>query len=213
MADLSRRSLLAGTAATLAAAACTAAPRQRRSGVRVPFDREAFLADVRAALPQGQAAVDEVIARAVSDPASVPLGLGPPQAMAIEVLHRDPELSIFNIVWPPHAVLVPHDHLMWASIGVYAGREDNILWEAEGSALRASGAASVSAGEVFSLPADAIHSVTNPVEAYTAALHVYGGDLSATTRSQWDPLTLDREPFDLEDGRRILQQADRRARM
>ena len=210
MNHVSRRSLLAGAAGTLIAGSCSAPSKERARLGAVPFERERFIEDVKEARPQGQDAVAEVIARAVSEPTSVIRELGEPKGAAIELLHRDADLSIFNIVWPPLTVLVPHDHLMWASIGVYTGREDNIMWESNGSAIRATEAASVGAKEVFSLPSDAVHSVTNPVERYTAAIHVYGGDLSSAQRSQWDPLTLRREPFDVEDGRRLLQQADRR---
>ena len=59
----------------------------------------------------------------------------------------------------------------------------------------------------------AIHSVTNPVEGYTAAIHVYGGDLSSKKRSQWEPATLQEEPFDLKEAKRILMQADQRAKL
>jgi predicted metal-dependent enzyme (double-stranded beta helix superfamily) len=174
------------------------------------FDRDGFIADIQNARPEGQRAVAEVIARAVSDPGAVARELGEPTRASIELLHREPGLSVFNLVWPPLAVMVPHDHRMWASIGVYAGREDNIMWTPAGQTIRTADAASVSTGEVFSLSADAIHSVTNPIEGYTAAIHVYGGDLAAVPRSQWNPLTLNEEPFDVEDGRRILREADER---
>lgn len=175
------------------------------------FERDRFIDDVKRALSDGRDAVEEVIARAVSDPNSVLRELGEPNAAAIELLHREDDLSIFNIVWPPMIVLVPHDHLMWATIGVYTGREDNIMWRDNGESIEATTATSVGAKEVFALPSDAVHSVVNPVSRYTAAIHVYGGDLSSARRSQWDPLTHTKEPFDVEEGRRILQEFDRQA--
>jgi len=206
----SRRSVLAGAAGALVAASCASTPRTRTSPLVRTFDRERFVDDVKRARADGQDAVAEVLARAVSEPSSVIRALGEPRQAKIEALHRDDDLSVFHIVWPPLAVLVPHDHLMWASIGVYAGREDNILWSPGGRTIEARDAASVAPKEVFSLPPDAIHSVTNPVEAYTSALHVYGGDLAAAPLSQWDPATLAREPFDVEEGRRILREAEAR---
>jgi len=213
MSHLSRRTFLTGTASLLAASACsTPGPVLGASSASSsrPFDRARFVDDVKRALPQGQEAVAEVIARAVSEPASIGRDLGDPRRALIQPLYKADDVSIFNIVWPPLAVLVPHDHLMWASIGVYSGREDNIMWRRSGGKIKATTAASVGAKEVFSLPSDAIHSVANPVEAYTAAIHVYGGNLAATRRSQWDPLSHHEEPFDLEEGRRILNEADRR---
>ena len=136
--------------------------------------------------------------------------LGEPVRASIQLLHKDDAVSIFNIVWPPLAVLVPHNHLMWACIGVYGGREDNILWRRSHDGIEAHAAASVATKEVFALPADAIHSVINPVRGYTSAIHVYGGDLTVAKQSQWDPLTLREGPFDVEQGRRILREADER---
>lgn len=86
----------------------------------------------------------------------------------------------------------------------------SFVWEPRGETIEATDASSVAPKEVFSLPVDAIHSVTNPVERYTCALHVYGGDRGGTPRSQWDALTLTREPCDMDDARRILRQADER---
>jgi predicted metal-dependent enzyme (double-stranded beta helix superfamily) len=211
MPEISRRSLITSAAGALVAGSCATPSGRRKSPTSVAFDRDQFIEDVKRAVGEGQGAVEEVIARAVSDPGSVIRALGEPKSASIELLHRDQGLSIFKIVWPPLTVLVPHDHLMWASIGVYTGREDNIMWKPSGETIRAAHAASVAATEVFSLPPEAVHSVTNPVEGYTAAIHVYGGDLPAAQRSQWDPLTLSRGPFDVEDGRRILQQADARS--
>lgn len=205
MAEWTRRQLLAGAGAL---ALCSSAPRAART--MPALEREGLVEELKRASSEGQAAVEEVLARAVADPGAVMRGLGEPRKATIEAIHREARLSVYNIVWPPHTVLVPHDHRMWASIGVYTGREDNIMWRRAGSSIEATSAASVAARQIFSLPEDAIHSVTNPVEAYTAAIHVYGGDLSGIERSQWDARTLREEPFDVEDGQRILEEADRR---
>jgi predicted metal-dependent enzyme (double-stranded beta helix superfamily) len=107
-------------------------------------------------------------------------------------------------------ILLPHEHRMWATIGIYSGREDNIMWKRTGPCVEACGAASLSEKEVFSLPDDVVHSVTNPIERMTGALHIYGGDFFATPRSEWDAETLREQPFDLERARRIFEQANRR---
>jgi hypothetical protein len=98
-----------------------------------------------------------------------------------------------------------------ASIGIYTGREDNIIWEQKGSAVKAARAASLSEKEVFPLPKDAIHSVTNPIRRLTGAIHVYGGDFFVTAgRSEWDPETLSQRPFDLEAARANFREASAR---
>ena len=52
------------------------------------------------------------------------------------------------------------------------------------------------------LPEDALHSVTNPLQRFTGGIHIYGGDFFNTTRSQWDPETLQEQPS---DGARIRE--------
>ena len=59
-----------------------------------------------------------------------------------------------------------------------------------------SGGRELHAGEVLLLGDDAIHEVSNPGTGFTGAIHVYGGDLINTPRSQWDPETLDEAPYD-----------------
>ena len=158
-----------------------------------------------------QPAVDEVLARAVSDPRSAVAGLGEPRAPGLHTLYRADDLTILNVVWAPLMLLLPHEHNMWASIGIYTGREDNILWERRGPEARAVGAASLAETEVFPLPREAIHSVSNPVRRLTGALHVYGGDFFVTAgRSEWDPETLRERPFDLEAARATFQEANER---
>jgi predicted metal-dependent enzyme (double-stranded beta helix superfamily) len=108
-------------------------------------------------------------------------------------------------------LLLPHDHNMWATIGIYTGREDNIIWRRRGREVRAVGAASICEREVFPLPEDAVHSVTNPIGRPTGAIHIYGGDFFVTDgRSEWDPETLCQRPFDLEAARARFREATER---
>ena len=120
-------------------------------------------------------------------------------------LHRSPMLTILHIVWPPSFTQTPHNHLLWAELGVYSGREDNIFWRrcASGSkwTIEATGGASMCAGTCLSLERDVIHSVTNPLDIVTASLHVYGGDLVSAARSMWDGETLVEAPLDYQVGR------------
>ena len=63
------------------------------------FDLERFIADCRATLttPSSEAAIRELVERAVADPADVERVLGTPRAGGIATLHRSPELTILNI--------------------------------------------------------------------------------------------------------------------
>jgi len=97
-------------------------------------------------------------------------------------------------------------------IGIYTGREDNIFWRKrdDGSQVEAAGAKSLMAGSANALGRDIVHSVTNPIEKLTAALHVYGGDFFAPGRSEWDPETLEERPYNVENARRIFREANAR---
>lgn len=168
------------------------------------FDKEQFIADCRAVLDGEQAArhMREVVARAVSDPAGVMRGLGEPTQGGIQALHRSRELTIINVLWPARMVVMPHNHAMWAVIGVYTGREDNILWrrlpdETDGK-VEAAGAKALSEKDAIAFGPDVIHSVVNPISRLTGAIHVYGGDFFGVERSEWDPESLREKPYDME---------------
>jgi predicted metal-dependent enzyme (double-stranded beta helix superfamily) len=72
--------------------------------------------------------VRDVVARAVSAPTYILKQLGEPKRGALQTLYRSADLTILNIVWAPYMTLMPHNHQMWAVIGLYTGREDNIFW-------------------------------------------------------------------------------------
>ena len=176
------------------------------------MDLDRFVADCVAAGKDGepQAAVKEVLARAMADPKVVLAALGEPSQAGIRPLHRSKTLTIFSATWTPQMNLMPHNHLMWALIGIYTGREDNILWQSSGSTIEASRAESLSLGDVFELPDDAVHSVTNPIKRLTGAIHIYGGDFFDTPRSEWDPGTLTERPFDLDNAMNIFRESEER---
>lgn len=143
-----------------------------------------------------QAAVNEVLARAVSTPEAVLAALGDPQRAGLNVLLSSPTLTIFAAIWTPQMNLMPHNHLMWANIGIYAGREDNIFWKRTSAGIQAYRAAALFAKDTAMLPNDALHSVTNPLQRFTGGIHIYGGDFFKKKRSQWNPETLVEEPSD-----------------
>jgi predicted metal-dependent enzyme (double-stranded beta helix superfamily) len=179
------------------------------------FDLDRFIADCRAtvSLDPTHKSVREVVARAVSDPASVIAGLGAPDRAEVQKLYNSPELTILNVIWGPGMTIMPHNHLMWAVIGIYTGREDNIFWRRlpgqDGGRIEAAGAKSLAERDVEPLGRDIIHTVTNPLPRLTGAIHVYGGDFFAVARSEWDPETLIERPFDMEKNLQLFEQANR----
>jgi predicted metal-dependent enzyme (double-stranded beta helix superfamily) len=181
------------------------------------FDLSRFVADCQQALGEDrpERAVREVVARAVSAPAALLQALGEPARAGIQRLHHAPDLTILNVIWAPRMTLMPHDHRMWAVIGIYSGREDNIFWRrVEGGGpgrIEAAGARALSNGDVVSLGREIIHSVTNPIPRLTAALHIYGGDFFGQTRSEWDPESLLERPYDVERALREFEEANARS--
>jgi predicted metal-dependent enzyme (double-stranded beta helix superfamily) len=216
----SRREVLASSLGMLAipgckAAAGTSTAKPESARARKPMDIERFVADCVAANKEADAqkAVREVLARGVSDPKAMLASVGEPTKAGLEVFHRSPTLTIFAATWTPQMNLMPHNHRMWALIGIYTGREDNILWRQSGArGLTAYGAEALFEGDVAALPDTAIHSVTNPLERFTGGIHIYGGDFFATQRSQWNPETLAEEPSDGDVIRGIFERANDRMR-
>jgi predicted metal-dependent enzyme (double-stranded beta helix superfamily) len=129
----------------------------------------------------------------------------------LNILYRAPDLTVINAVWPPHMALFPHDHRMWAAIGIYGGKEDNSFFRRQGARIVDSGGTSLGERDVLLLGADAIHAVHNPAPGYTGAIHVYGGDFVATPRSQWNEETHEEQPFDLGAVRDMFARARREA--
>jgi predicted metal-dependent enzyme (double-stranded beta helix superfamily) len=164
------------------------------------FDIDGFVETCRKAVETDDShlAVREIVARAVSDPASVISALGEPRTGGISALYRSDKLTILNIAWPPFMTVYPHNHNMWAVIGVYSGCEDNIFWRRNGEVVEAAGAKSLRVGDAAPLGRDIIHTVTNPLGRISSALQIYGGDFFAARRSEWDPETLREQPFDME---------------
>jgi len=57
---------------------------------------------------------------------------------------------------------------------------------------------------------DIIHSVINPLQKLTGAIHVYGGDLITAEREEWEAEQLRMQPFDRRKSARSFAQANDR---
>jgi predicted metal-dependent enzyme (double-stranded beta helix superfamily) len=175
------------------------------------LDLDEFIADCRAAIGEAQPlrAVKEVLERAVSDPDGVAAAL-PPTESGIVPIHVAPDLTVLKVVWAPGLRFGPHDHRMWAAIGIYGGGEDNAFFRREGPSLTASGGRDLRTGDVCLLGDDVIHAVTNPTTQFTGAIHVYGGDLLGTPRSEWRGEPLAEEPYDVGRALAYFEEANQR---
>ncbi len=176
------------------------------------FDIDQFVDDCRAARRESEArrAIREVMTRALARPGEVADALRPTQG-GLNLLHVSPELTVLHLVWAPRMRLYPHDHRMWATIGIYAGQEDNSFYRRSGPGERTlveSGGKQLGPGDLLALGDDVIHAVTNPKESLTGAIHVYGGDFVNQPRSQWGPGPLEERPYDMDEVNRQFAEAN-----
>jgi len=173
------------------------------------FDTDTLVADCLVAIrdPDSQRAVRELLVRALEKPAPVQGALGK-ELGGLDILYNSPELTVLNAIWAPGMKLYPHDHRMWAVIGIYGGTEDNKMYRRAPERIVEAGGRELRQSEVLALGAEAIHSVANPERRFTGAIHVYGGDFVNQPRSQWDPDTLMEQPYDLDQVRALFAKAN-----
>ena len=177
------------------------------------FEIEQLIADCKLALREDKSSktMREIVSKAVSNPSALMAAIGEPEHASVNKLYHSAELTILNLVWGPHMTLQPHNHNMWAVIGIYTGAEDNIFWRNTGDTIEPAGARALRTGDVTPLGKDIIHSVTNPIPRLTGALHIYAGDFFEEPRSEWDPQTLNEQPYDAEKTVRLFAEANARS--
>ena len=163
------------------------------------FDLDTFVGDCLEANREAQPrlAVKEVLDRAVAEPGALAAAL-PPERAELVRLHVSEELTILKVVWGPGMTIRPHDHRVWASIGIYSGGEDNAFYRRDDGGLAETGGRELRPGDACLLGDDTIHSVTNPTAEFAGAIHIYGGDFFAVERSEWDAETHVEAPYDVE---------------
>jgi predicted metal-dependent enzyme (double-stranded beta helix superfamily) len=155
-------------------------------------------------------AVRDALVELVTDHVALEQALGPVELGGIETLHNAPDLTILRVAWTPGIALNPHEHRMWAVIGMYGGQEDNAFYRRAPGGLEPAGGRELPAGDVLVLGDDVIHSVANSRRDFAVALHVYGGDFFSATRSEWDFETYTESPRDFERTRRLFEEANAR---
>jgi predicted metal-dependent enzyme (double-stranded beta helix superfamily) len=161
------------------------------------FDPDAFVAECRAALLDDDvpAAVRDLVAAAVTDGAGIDAALGTENPTYPSALYESPELTVQRITWWPGYQSLPHEHRMWAVVGVYDGVEVNRVYRREAATLEPVATHEVGVADVIALDDTAVHSVENPLRTRTAGLHVYGGPIVTQPRSAWGPDGRE-QPFD-----------------
>jgi len=155
-------------------------------------------------------AVRDVVEEIVRAPGALAAAIGPISEGGIRPLHRSDDLTVLHIAWTPGMRLNPHNHGMFAVVGMYGGQEDNSYYRRADGGLATAGGRSLVAGDVLVLGEDAIHAVANPLREYAVALHVYGGDFFDAERSEWDEETFTERPRDIEGTMRRFAEANAR---
>lgn len=175
------------------------------------FDIDALIAASHDALddPDPQRAVRELLIRTLENPRPVAETLGKDMG-GLDILFNSPELTVLNAIWAPGMYLYPHDHRMWAVIGIYGGVEDNEFFRRAPEGLTPTGGRQAAERDVLVLGDDVIHAVSNRQATFTGAIHVYGGNFFTHPRSEWDPETLEEREFHIDDARKVFADANER---
>jgi predicted metal-dependent enzyme (double-stranded beta helix superfamily) len=115
---------------------------------------------------RGPGATKEVVERAVRDRHLLEELL---LEADVNILHSAEDLTILHVVMAERPVgtgrPIPHNHMMWALIGVTHGSEENEFFGRAGSTIEPSGRGRViGEGEVLMMGDDTIHSVKKFLE-------------------------------------------------
>jgi len=163
-----------------------------------PFNIDQLIDQLKSAAIRGDASaqVKSILAQTVRDPNWVAATI-PNYAEDDVILFEDELISIWHCRFPASLSVPAHDHQMVATIAVYQGAEQNVLWTLNTTGrIEEKTQISVHAGEVLQLGPKAIHSVSNPEQVDTCAIHVYLGKLSTVERSLFDTQNGVVMPFD-----------------
>jgi predicted metal-dependent enzyme (double-stranded beta helix superfamily) len=160
---------------------------------------DSFVADCLAIVDQPDAGdrVAAALQPLVADPARLTAEIDArrPEGGGAVIVHRSDELTVLGLDVAAGFVSPAHNHTIWAVVGIYDGNEDNVFYRRTPGGIEETGRAVLHTGECLALPSDAVHRIANSGGATMKALHVYGGDLFATSRSQWDDETGEELPF------------------
>ena len=161
---------------------------------------EKFVADCQQALKGDNAtdAIQQIMAEAIADPEPWLRAMESEDDGVISLAMNE-DLTVLQVSTDPGVKSPIHNHLTWVVIGMYAGEEHNYFYRREGDGIALAEEKTLKAGDVYLMPADAIHAIKNPNDNVNGALHVYGGSLMTRPgRSFWNPDTGEELPYDYE---------------
>jgi predicted metal-dependent enzyme (double-stranded beta helix superfamily) len=132
-------------------------------------------------------------------------GMG--KGIANWLLYRDTEglLSLSALVLSPGAVTPVHDHLAWGLVGLYAGQQDEEVYEPAAPVgpndrrtnLKLVAKNRLEAGSFYKLipPTGDIHRVITIGAEPSISLHLLGNDVGCVLRHRFEPETGEVAPF------------------
>jgi 3-mercaptopropionate dioxygenase len=174
--------------------------------MRSPYSVSGFIADAES-IVTGSGSESEVLRRLtpkleefVGQEGSIPEEALRPRTdrFAMNLIHlpEDRNFSIIGGVWTPGQTTPIHDHLTWALIGVYQGREREALFrrtddrsDPKHAELKIVSEKTNGKGHVTVLGEAGIHRVDNPFDEPAYSIHVYGRDIGPSERHSYDPVT------------------------
>ena len=92
------------------------------------LQKDRFVEDCKAAVADGQKAIRGLVRKAVADPSDVIAGLGEPNQAGVYPPYHADNLTVINFTVATYMTLLSHNHHIFAVIGIFGGREDNIFW-------------------------------------------------------------------------------------
>lgn len=128
---------------------------------------------------------------------------GEDQGFGITILHAEPGGGLFveTVSWLSGRGVAPHDHQTWGVVVGLDGSEANVTWRRLDDGTKPGYAdvekdaeVVIERGDVVALLPDDIHSVHNGGDRTSLSLHIYGRNLAAVERSEFDPLAKTMRP-------------------
>jgi len=109
----------------------------------------------------------------------------------------DGSLSLFSLVVPSNAETPVHDHLAWGLVGLYAGEQDDEIYERRGDGLALVERRAIAPGDFYSLipPDGDIHRVRTTSSQTSVSIHLLTNDTGCIWRHRFELDTGEEKPF------------------
>lgn len=150
--------------------------------------------------------------RLLADPQWLPIqfaepspesGMGSGIGMWLLFRAGDGSLAFSSLVVPPGAETPVHDHLAWGLVGLYRGKQDEVVYSRTDDAAREGIATletttrrSLVPGDLYELlPETDIHKVKTTSDVTSVSLHLLGNDNGCIVRHRFHPDEQRVEPF------------------